>query len=87
MNADNIKAVTIPARVVHWGIYKTTINLSWTCPVCGGPRGKIKRVFSYDGSRRLVVDGWENPCGHVDLYKDCRAEARTNGINRETLDQ
>jgi hypothetical protein len=24
---------------------------------------------------RLACDGWRNPCGHVDLYKNVRTEA------------
>lgn len=45
-----------------------------TCS-CGGKRAvKAWRGFSYDGSRRLLVDCWENSCGHVDLYSMVRKE-------------
>lgn len=71
--------VTIPACDNHDGIYKVTVDVEWICPVCGNPRGEIKKVRSYDGSRWMIVDGWDNPCGHVDSYKAIRFEA----INRK----
>lgn len=69
--------VTIPSRCEHGGspLYLTTLKISDYCPVCGEKRGTTVKGFSYDGSRRLVVDCWENPCGHVDKYCDVRAEA------------
>lgn len=70
------KTVTIPATDQHEGYYKTTITLNWVCPICGGPRGEPHPVRSYDGSLFMCVDGWNNPCGHVDKYADCRREAQ-----------
>ncbi len=67
--------VEIPSRIQHEGIYKATYKISDSCPVCGSPRGKSFRTLSYDGSRRMDVDGWINPCGHVDVYSAIRAEA------------
>lgn len=69
--------VTIPACSEHAGFPGNTITveISDRCPVCGGPRGKPYETISYDGSRRLAVDGWKNPCGHVDKYSDVRKEA------------
>lgn len=69
------RTVQIPARDDHEGRASTSVTLIWTCPSCGGPRGVIKRVTSYDGSQRLACDGWDNPCGHVDFYRDLRREA------------
>ena len=60
--------VTIPACDEHCGYMSATYEISDKCPVCGGPRGQIFGILSYDGSRRLHVDGWKNPCGHVDKY-------------------
>jgi hypothetical protein len=78
----DIRTVTIPAHAEHQGIYIVRIRLSWICPVCGGPRGEIQNnVASYDGSRRLICDGWLNPCGHIDKYSFVREEARQNGLN------
>lgn len=75
------RLVTIPACQEHEGFYSTNVRLIWTCPVCGGPRGDVYETISYDGSRRLGVHGWRNPCGHVDFYGDCRQEAKANGLN------
>ncbi len=77
------RTVTIPACEMHGGYpgYAARVVLEWTCPHCGGPRGEPAPTISYDGSRRLGVDGWSNPCGHIDKYSDVRAEVRTNGLN------
>lgn len=66
--------VTIPACAEHMGVMEMTIEIDDVCPVCGGPRGKPKKGLSFDGSRRLVVDIWSNPCGHVDFYSNVREE-------------
>lgn len=76
-----IKKVEIPACENHEGNYRVSVRLKWTCPICGKPRGIIKRVKSYDGSLWMNCDGWDNPCGHVDSYTDVFLEARTNGLN------
>ena len=75
------RRVTIPASDMHEGLYTIDVVLDWVCPVCGAERGVPKLVASYDGSRRLHCDGWENACGHVDMYADVRREASTNGLN------
>ena len=80
MNKD-IREVTIPAIVEHDGIHSITVKLLWRCPVCGMPRGEVFPAKSYDGSRVLEVDGWHNPCGHVDKYSAVREEAASNGLN------
>lgn len=72
---NDYKTVTIPACAEHEGRYTTTANLKWKCPVCGGPRGEVRKVRSYDGSLYMDCDGWENPCGHIDKYSDVRKEA------------
>ncbi len=76
-----IKEVYIPACAEHEGQRGVKVKLHWVCPVCGQPRGKIKKVRSYDGSLILFCDGWGNPCGHVDKYDDVIAEAKANGLN------
>ena len=75
------KTVTIPACDQHDGFSITKVKLEWICPICRKPRGEIKNVRSYDGSRYLHCDGWENPCGHIDKYSDVREEAENNGLN------
>ena len=81
--ATDIRTVTIPSCSEHEGYPGNAIKvvLEWVCPICGGPRGEPSPTVSYDGSRRLGVDGWTNPCGHVDKYVDVRTEIRTNGLN------
>lgn len=73
--ASATRTVKIPARDDHEGRASITATLPWVCPSCGGPRGEIQRAVSYDGSLRLVCDGWNNPCGHLDTYADVRREA------------
>lgn len=79
-NSD-IKEVDIPACKRHEGIHRIKVLLNWFCPICGQPRGQIKRVKSYDGSLWMVCDGWDNPCGHVDRYVNVVSEAIANGLN------
>lgn len=66
------RTVTIPARAEHWGQYPMTVDLPWRCIHCGGPRGEPVKGLSYDGSLRLEVDTWANPCGHVEKYSEIR---------------
>jgi hypothetical protein len=71
------RTVTIPGSQNHDGWDRLTVTLDWICPACGGPRGEPHRALSFDGSKRLTVDSWNNPCGHVDLYAAVRREAAT----------
>lgn len=70
------RIVTVPLQRDHAGVLSLTVELDWRCPVCGGPRGTPEWGLSYDGSRRLAVHVWTNPCGHVDQYESVRAEAQ-----------
>ena len=70
-----LKTVTISSRENHEGHYASTITVEWVCLKCGSPRGETYSGFSYDGSRRMAVDCWDNPCGHLELYSDVLAEA------------
>lgn len=69
------RTVTIPDREQHEGRHSRQVALSWQCPTCGGPRGVPEPGLSFDGSCRLPVDTWRNPCGHVDSYTAVRREA------------
>ncbi|PCJ57326.1 MAG: hypothetical protein COA65_09715 [Rhodospirillaceae bacterium] len=64
--------VTIPKITQHDGYPGNAIiiNISDICPVCGEKRGVPFKGLSYDGSRRLHVDLWQNRCGHIDRYSD-----------------
>ena len=66
------RTVTIPAREQHEGLYAITLTLPWVCLHCGGPRGEPFETVSYDGSLRLAVHGWRNPCGHIEKYSAVR---------------
>jgi hypothetical protein len=66
------RMVTIPACEQHDGYYAISVIVPWRCIHCGGPRGEPFDAISYDGSRRLAVHGWTNPCGHVEKYSAVR---------------
>lgn len=72
--ATGQRTVSIPARSDHDGFCSMQATVDWICPQCGGPRGEVFSTISYDGSRRLVCDGWNNPCGHIDKYSAVREE-------------
>lgn len=84
------QTVYIPSCEDHEGLYGRFVTVEWVCPVCGGPRGRPYETVSYDGSRRLHVSGWTNPCGHVDKYDDvCREADRrpvSGPVTREQAD-
>ena len=70
--------VTIPKKSAHEGLSLNliTLEISNYCPLCGKPRGRIFGTHSFDGSRRLNVDGWRNNCGHIDKYSEIRKEGK-----------
>ena len=75
--------VTIPRIANHYDtLYKTmTVEISDKCPKCGKKRGiKRSKGFSFDGRHRIVVDIWENECGHVDTYCDVRKEIKNKNL-------
>jgi len=73
-----MKTVKIPACAMHEGVKYIMVTIPWLCPECGAPRGEVREVISWDGSRRLGCDGWTNLCGHVDLYSDVCHEGANN---------
>jgi hypothetical protein len=78
--------VTIPIIADHGGYPGNlgTFEISDNCPKCGEPRGTIFGILSYDGSRRLNVDGWFNSCGHVDLYSEIVKEGKRVAFKEPT---
>lgn len=71
------RVITIPACEEHAGVASMTFLTPWVCLECGQPRGEPFRTTSWDGSCRLSVHGWVNPCGHVEKYSRVReAHAR-----------
>lgn len=76
--AETYRTVEVPTTPNHEGLpfLRTRVTLRWNCPKCGQPRGEIYRTVSYDGHCWMGVDGWVNPCGHVDYYADVLKEAQ-----------
>lgn len=66
--------VTIPGCRDHGGLHSIKLSLPWVCRVCGGARGEPFDSLSFDGSRRLIVHSWNNPCGHIEKYQDVRID-------------
>lgn len=58
-----------------WTFYPMIIEIGDNCPVCGGPRGEPTPYRFHDTGEWHEVDRWDNPCGHVDTYKNCLVEA------------
>lgn|GEM_PF-3001512 len=69
----NERTVIIPGCDQHEGLYSLSVTLQWACLHCGGPRGEPFDSLSFDGSRRLKVHSWSNPCGHIETYAEVRA--------------
>ena len=57
-----------------WTYHPTTVTIADHCPVCGEKRGTpYPHTFCEDGEW-FTVDRWDNPCGHIDTYKNCWKE-------------
>jgi len=77
-----LKTVLFPACENHEGRKAIEVCLRWICPVCGEPRGEIKKTDYIDGSGAVLkADGWENGCGHKEKMRKIRNEAANNGYN------
>jgi hypothetical protein len=66
------RRIFIPATFEHQGLYRLDLVVPWNCIYCGEERGEPFEGFSYDGSLRMNVTCWENPCGHVESYEAIR---------------
>ena len=58
-----------------WGTGPFTIitrelEIADTCPVCGGPRGQPVLHSTYEDGCTAWPHTWDNPCGHIDKYRD-----------------
>lgn len=60
-----------------WTFYPMQVEISDNCPKCGGPRGEPYPHTFYECGQWYAVSRWDNPCGHVDKYKDVYFEAVT----------
>lgn len=59
-----------------WNIRIVSVTVAWVCPVCGQPRGEPFNLNFCEDGEWFSCDRWDNPCGHIDLYKDVIAEAK-----------
>ena len=57
-----------------WKISTSTIEIANTCPKCGGPRGKPYHYRFHEDGEWYSVNRWDNPCGHIDKYRDVLGE-------------
>jgi hypothetical protein len=58
-----------------WNIEIVEIEIADTCPQCGGKRGEpYWHQFHEDGDW-YSCQRWDNPCGHLDMYRDVLKEA------------
>lgn len=53
-----------------------TVEIADTCPQCGGKRGEPFGMNQCDDGAYYWVQGWHNPCGHVDHYEAVAREAK-----------
>lgn len=60
-----------------WVYYPMTVEISDNCPVCGSKRGTPRGHHFCEDGEWFTVDIWDNPCGHLDMYKDCYKESAT----------
>lgn len=69
--------VQIPLSENHLGQSIGSYAIPSFCE-CGGRRAVRRwKGKSFDGGQRvLIVDQWENECGHIDTYKFVRATGR-----------
>lgn len=58
-----------------WTYYPVTVEIGDACPKCGGPRGRPYPHRFCDDGEWFDVNTWDNPCGHLDLYRDVLVEA------------
>jgi hypothetical protein len=76
------RIVRIPACEQHAGLQALVVEIPWYCIHCKKPRGEPFETLSFDGSRRLGVHGWNNPCGHVERYSEVRQWLETRMMVR-----
>lgn len=53
------------------------IEISDTCPKCGGPRGEPREERMIEDGDIAYISRWHNPCGHIDKYADVLREPAT----------
>lgn len=66
--------VDLGAAALGW-LPVRLVEIDDRCPVCGGPRGRPHRRLLSEHGVSQWVDGWSNPCGHIDSYVGVLVEA------------
>jgi hypothetical protein len=90
MTSDQPMSATMKVRVrdhsgeAPWGVGPTnpvvrTVEISTSCPRCGGKRGEPRNLNQSEDGAHYSVDVWTNPCGHVDMHADVVKEAAERG--------
>ncbi len=59
-----------------WTVNIVEVEISDFCPICGEKRGEPKNYNFYENDESFSCDTWNNPCGHIDFYKDVLEEAK-----------
>jgi hypothetical protein len=77
--APQRRRIRIPtAELVNGWRQIIEVEVDWICPRCGAPRGQVSPAIGYDGRYQMNVDGWQNPCGHIDLYGEVEKESHSS---------
>ncbi|WP_242890894.1 hypothetical protein [Actinomadura litoris] len=67
------------------GIAIRTVQLVWTCPACGRPRGEPGHSMIVEDGEYYYVDAWSNTCGHIDMYRQVLVEAGWHPIQHRAV--
>ena len=59
-----------------WKFYPKTIEIDDYCQECGEKRGKPYAHTFHECGEWYGVNRWDNPCGHIDTYKDVWHESQ-----------
>jgi hypothetical protein len=57
-----------------WTYYPMQVIIDNNCPKCGQKRGEPYPYRFCEDGEWFTVDKWDNPCGHIDTYRDCFIE-------------
>jgi hypothetical protein len=68
-----------------WTYYPIKIIIADNCPICGKKRGKPYPYRFRECGEWFTVDKWDNPCGHLDTYRDCIIESEQLKKNKIVL--
>lgn len=66
-----------------WTYYPMRLEIADKCPKCGGERGKPYGYNFHEDGEWFHVEKWENPCGHIDTYREVWHEARRQTVASE----